>query len=583
VWVASVALGLLVALGSRAYRWALLLGPAPMAVVQSVLAGSLRARRDRERLDGLFNTAVDAHSSVRIAEVEQSVAESAASLLRCRSARFDSTPPAEGELGCLLTGDRERWLIVSDRKGVEGFDQQDARLLDAIAAVGSSAIGNAELVEQVKHQALHDALTGLPNQVLLEERLSYSLTQAARTGEQIALLILDLDHFKKVNDSLGHAAGNELLRQVAARLTGCVRESDTVARMGGDEFTMLVPNVSSTEDTTALAAKILEAFRRPFVVESQELFITSSVGIALSPEGGNRAAALLKNADAAMYQAKARGRNTFEVYSPHMNAEATERLTIDAHLHSAIANDELRLVYQPQFDVRTREIVGVEALARWTHPTLGAIAPDRFIPIAEESGLIVELDNWVLRKACEQGRAWMDAGLPQVTIAVNLCAVDAQRARLVETVTGTLEETGFDARHLELEVTERVAASEAGDLGPAFAQLRSVGVKIAIDDFGTGYSSLGRLQEFPVDRLKIDRSFVTEIEASKGEALAAAMIAMAHGLELEVIAEGVENAEQLAFLAGKNCDIAQGYLLSRPVEAEEMELLLATKSRSVAA
>jgi diguanylate cyclase (GGDEF)-like protein len=586
VWSATVAIGLLAGLAGSAYSWALLFAALPMGVLHIVLAGSLRARNDRERLDGLLRTALEAHASMEPADVEEAITASARELLRCRDARITESPPDEGELGSRLPGPGfpERWLVVSGRRGLQPLGPQDARLLDALVAVGASALENAALVEQLKHEAFHDALTGLPNQLLFEETVGLALAERRQPERKLAVFVLDLDRFKRVNDSLGHPAGNELLRQVARRLTGALRGGDTVARMSGDEFTLLATGLRSTGEAAFVAEKVLATFRSPFVVAGQELYVTASLGIAVSPDDGTRPSVLLKNADTAMYRAKERGRNCFEIYSVEMNAGVEARLVLEGDLHQALDSGQLRVVYQPQFDLATGRLCGVEALARWHHPTLGPIAPDTFIPLAEESGLIVALDDRVMRTACAQLRAWSEAGLPAVRMAVNLSGRAFWRSRIVERVSEVLAVTGINPRLLELEVTESMAvdtvATAPNGLGrPLFRELEALGVRLAIDDFGTGYSALGRLQGLPFHTLKIDRSFVEGVENPNDEApIVAAMIAMAHALGLEVVAEGVETEAQRSFLARHGCDMAQGYLFGRPVEAVEIEALLRPQS-----
>ncbi|HYH48005.1 MAG TPA: EAL domain-containing protein [Acidimicrobiia bacterium] len=581
-WTATVAVGLLGGLAASAYSWALLLTLIPMAAVQVVLAGSLRARKDHERVDALLRAAIEAHASVQSADVEEAVTASARVLLDCRSARLSEEPPGEDELGSRLPGEGwpERFLVVSDRRGHAAFSAQDAKLLDALVAVGSSALDNAGLVEQLKHEAFHDALTGLPNQLLFEETVGLALAERRQPERKLAVFVLDLDRFKRVNDSLGHPAGNELLREVARRLTAAVRTGDTVARMSGDEFTLLATGLRSTGEAAFVAEKVLAVFGTPFLVGGQELFVTASVGIAVSPDDGTRPSVLLKNADTAMYRAKERGRNCFEIYSVDMNAGVEARLALEGDLHHALDTGQLRVVYQPQFDLVTGHLCGVEALARWTHPTLGPIAPDTFIPLAEESGLIVALDDWVMRTACAQLRAWTDAGLPALRMAVNLSGRAFWRSRIVERVTEVLAVTGINPALLELEVTESMAVDTAatapqGMGRPLFRDLEALGVRLAIDDFGTGYSALGRLQGLPFHTLKIDRSFVEGVENANDEApIVAAMIAMAHALKLEVVAEGVETEAQRAFLTRNGCDMAQGWLFGRPVDGVEIEALL---------
>ncbi len=578
IWCATIAIGLLGGLAGSAYSWALLFALLPMGVLQVVLDGSLRARHDRARLDGLLQTALDAQS-VDPSEVEEAITSSARTMLRCRDVRLTETPPGPDELGSRLKGrgHPERWLVVGERRGVEpSFQPQDAKLLDAIVAVGSGALENARLVDQMKHQVFHDALTDLPNQLLFEERVNYALVRQRGSAHKIAVLFIDLDRFKRVNDSLGHPAGNELLRQVARRLAAVVRTTDTVARMGGDEFTLLLANIRSAGEAVAVAEKILVAFRHPFVLDGHELYVTPSIGIAIGPDDGVRPAVLLKNADTALYRAKDRGRNCYEVYALDMNEAAEGQLALERDLHHAIDTGQLRVVYQPQVDLTSGHIVGVEALARWPHPVLGLITPDRFVPMAEETGLIVPLDDWVLRTACEQARTWTEAGLPPLRVAVNISGRAFQRSSVVERVEETLGRTRLEPGRLELEVTESMAIDQGSDTRPVFCELEALGVKLAIDDFGTGYSALSRLRGFPFHTLKIDRSFVSEIEDPEDEApIVAAMIAMAHAMKLDVVAEGVETSAQRSYLDRHGCDIAQGYLFSRPVEAAMIEEMVA--------
>ncbi len=578
VWAATVAVGLLAGLAGSAYAWALLLAVIPLGVLQVILDGSLRARHDRQRLDGLLHAALDAHASMEPADVQEAVTASARELLHCREARIDEVPPAPGELGVQLPGSRypERWLVVSERRGLDPFGPRDAKLLDALVAVGSGALENAALVDQIKHQVFHDALTGLPNQLLFEERVNLALSQQRRADGKIAVLFIDLDRFKRVNDSLGHPAGNELLRQVSRRLAAVIRNSDTVARMGGDEFTLLLADIRSAGEAVLVAEKILAAFRYPFFLQGQQLFVTPSIGIAVGPDDGIRPSVLLKNADTAMYRAKDRGRNCYEVYALDMNAAAEGQLALEGDLHHAIDNGQLKVVYQPQVDLSDLRIIGVEALVRWPHPTLGLITPDRFVPMAEETGLIVALDDWVMRTACQQAQSWSEAGLPPLRVAVNISGRAFQRANVAERVEEALRITGLEPERLELEVTESMAIDQVSDTRPVFRDLEALGVKLAIDDFGTGYSALSRLRGFPFDTLKIDRSFISEIEDPSDEApLVAAMIAMAHAMKLDVVAEGVETDAQRRYLGVHGCDIGQGYLFSRPVEATVIEEMVA--------
>jgi len=582
MWATMSSIGLLIGLGGSAYSWAPVFAILPMAMLHLVLGQHLRARRDRERMDGLLKTAVDAHATIETVDVERSLSQTAQELLRCRASRVDTKPPQAGEWAASLAinADTATWLIVAERKGLEPFDAEDQKLLEAIAAVGSSALENARLVEEIKRQKLHDHLTGLANQLLFQDRVAQAVTQARKNRERLALLALDLDFFKKVNDSLGHTVGNALLQRVAERLTGAAREVDTVARLSGDLFTLLLPGIGTPETAGVVAGKILEALRRPFHIGEHELYMTASVGIALYPDDGNQAEMLLKNADSALHRAKDMGRNRIQIYAADMNELAQVRLARESELHNALRRDELRVLYQPQIDLRSGRIVGVEALVRWEHPRHGLLAPDEFVPLAEESGLITELDFWVMRRACAQLREWDLAGLPPMTVAVNLSGRHFETDRLPDNIAEILQESGLEPARLELEVTEGVAVREGTETLDALRRLRQLGVRFAIDDFGTGYSVLGRLRRFPVDRLKIDRSFISEIKSPSDDApIVVAMIAMGRSLHLEVVAEGVETLEQQTFLRNHGCDQAQGYLFSRPVAAGDIVRLLETPSR----
>jgi diguanylate cyclase (GGDEF)-like protein len=581
-WGCSVSVGCLAGASSEAHPWVPLFALPPVVMVQMVLTEHLRARRDRERINGLFHTAVEAHASVQTDAVKHALAKSAAALLRCDSASIETHPPGPCEWGAQLTidGPTEWWLILGQPRSGEPLDEEDSRLLRAISAVGSSALENARLVEEIRRQALHDSLTGLANQLLFEDRVAQASTAARRLRERFAVVVLDLDAFKKVNDSLGHSLGNELLRQVADRLLLAVREVDTVARLGSDHFTLLLPGIGSPETASVMSEKLLDAVRRPFLLDGHELFMTASAGVAFFPDDGTQADHLLRNADSAMHRAKQLGRDGYQVYATGMNELAHLRLARESELHNALRRDELRVRYQPQIDLRTGRIVGVEALVRWEHPLLGLIGPHEFVPLAEESGLITDVDAWVLRQACTQAKAWASEGLPSIRMAVNLSGRHFQSSdRLLETVRAVLVDTGFDPDLLELEVTEGIAVHEAEETIALLRRVRELGVHFAIDDFGTGYSVLGRLQRFPVDRLKIDRSFVSEIESAHGEApIVAAMIAMARSLRLKTVAEGVETLEQQTFLRNHGCDTAQGFLFSHPVEPDEIVRLLRTPS-----
>ncbi|MDQ1438402.1 MAG: hypothetical protein QOK43_2031 [Acidimicrobiaceae bacterium] len=469
--------------------------------------------------------------------------------------------------------------LVAGTRRPDPVTAPEIECLELLAAQAGVGMANVRLLERTRHQALHDSLTGLPNQLLFEDRVAQALTQGARSGTRVALLFADLDRFKKVNDTLGHDFGNELLRQVAGRLLGAVRAGDTVARMGGDEFTLLLPGLASDKDACAVAAKVVDALRMPFMVGEHQLFVSASVGIAVYPSDGLRYESLLKHADIAMYRAKAAGGMTWELYASHSDEEvAYPRLTLEADLHMAMPRHELRVVYQPQIDLTeggAGGMVGVEALIRWRHPELGDIAPTEFLPLAEEAGLIGTLDTWVLQTACDRAAQWCRQCPGGLRVAVNVSARQLQHPRFAESVMTALRRSGLPPTLLELEVTEGTAVTEVHGVRDALFRLRAIGVRVAIDDFGTGYSMLSRLRDFPLDTLKIDRSFIAEIRDANDDApIVSATIAMARSLGLEVVAEGVEEEAQLGFLRHAGCDVAQGFLLSRPVEADDVIDLL---------
>jgi len=577
-----IVIGFLAGMAGWHASWAVLLGVPLLAGLQYVLAEHTRATRDRERTQGLFESSVEVHSHVDAFQVEDALTTAARRLLRCTVARVDARPPGDGEWGAPLqcVDGSEGWLVVGEPASRLPLDPEAVNLLSALAAVGSSALENARLVEEIRRAGLVDALTGLPNHVLFEDRVSQAIAAARRNRERFAVMMVDLDAFKKVNDSLGHSAGNELLQAMAQRLDDAARDIDTVARLGSDHFTVLLPGVGTVETAGVIADKLLAAVRRPIVVGGHELFMTASAGIAFYPDDGTQPDHLLRNADTAMHRAKETGRDTSQVYSAGMNDLAQMRLVRESELHNAIQRNELRLRYQPQIDLRTGRIVGVEALVRWEHPVLGLIGPNEFVPLAEESGLIVAVDHWVLDEACRQAVRWIEDGLPPVRMAVNVSGRHFHASeRLVDVVERTLGLTGLPAELLELEVTEGIAIGEEEATTRALHQLRALGAKLAIDDFGTGYSMLGRLRAFPIDRLKIDRSFVSEIDSHHAEApIVSAMIAMARSLKIECVAEGVETIEQQIFLRNHGCDQAQGFLYSHPVEAGEIAHLLRTPS-----
>jgi diguanylate cyclase (GGDEF)-like protein len=427
----------------------------------------------------------------------------------------------------------------------------------------------------VQRQASHDNLTDLPNRSLFKDRLTLALAHANRYRNMLAVLFVDLDRFKNIIDTLGPAIGDRLLQGVAERLASCLDEGDTLARLGGDEFVILLPRLQRADKAVKLAQRILEVLKPVFVFNGHELHITTSIGISLYPYDGTDVDTLLKNADTALYRAKEQGRNNYQLYTPAMNARAFERLAMENSLRKALERQQFLLHYQPQVDTEHGRIVGTEALVRWQHPDLGIVYPAEFITLAEETGLIVPLGEWVLRAACAQTQAWHKAGYPNLTVAVNLSARQFQHQGLMDTIARVLKETELDPRTLELEITESIAMQNADFTNVILRHLKDMGVRIAMDDFGTGYSSLSYLRKFPIDTLKIDQSFVRDLTSDPNDAaIANAIIVLAHSLKLKVVAEGVETPEQETFLKTHQCDKLQGYLYNRPLSATELEQVL---------
>jgi diguanylate cyclase (GGDEF)-like protein/PAS domain S-box-containing protein len=428
---------------------------------------------------------------------------------------------------------------------------------------------------ELTHSAQHDFLTSLPNRVLLNDRVNQAIAMAPRHLKKVAVLFLDLDGFKHINDSLGHPIGDQLLQSIAKRIVNCVRAADTVSRQGGDEFVVLLSEVERSEDVALTARRILQTIAQPHPIGQHDLHVTTSIGLSVYPDDGRDAETLIKNADTAMYQAKENGHNSYRFFKPAMNVRAVERQSIEESLRRALERREFALHYQPKINLKSGEITGAEALLRWTHPTRGLVPPSQFIPVAEDCGLILPIGDWVLREACRQARSWIDTGLPLETIAVNISAMQFRDENFLEGVFAVIEETGLNPRSLELELTESVLMRHAESTESILKKLGAKGVQLAVDDFGTGYSSLSYLRKFPIDALKIDQSFVRQITTSPEETtIVTAVISMGRSLKLRVVAEGVETREELAFLREHDCEEAQGYYFGRPAPPKEFAALL---------
>ena len=463
---------------------------------------------------------------------------------------------------------------ISVEDSVAPIHDREGRVTGAVIVVRDVSAARA-MVLQMAHSAQHDCLTGLPNRVLLNDRISHAISLVPRHLNKAAVLFLDLDGFKNINDSLGHPIGDKLLQSIATRLLDCVRDSDTVSRQGGDEFVVLLSEVEQPEDAAITARRMLEAVAEAHSIDQHDLYVTTSIGVSVYPDDGLDAETLIMNADTAMYQAKENGRQGYRFFKPAMNLRAVERQSIEESLRRALERQEFALHYQPKVNLRTGEITGAEALIRWTHPIRGPVCPAQFIPVAEDCGLILPIGNWVLREACQQARAWVDEGLPFGTMAVNISAMEFQDENFLEGVFTILKDTGLDPRYLELELTESVLMKHAEVAESILKTLRAIGVQLAVDDFGTGYSSLSYLRRFPVDALKIDQSFVRQITTTPDDTtIVTAVISMGRSLKLRVIAEGVETEEDLEFLQAHECDEGQGYYFSRPVPPQQFAKLL---------
>jgi len=514
----------------------------------------------REKLVAVREDAVIAREdALQARELESNLREGAAAMREEGNQTYDGT------------------VVNGSINHLEMLQQANANLI--IASIEAHKLTEQVELSKVKldHLAHYDSLTDLPNRVLLLDRLGQAIEGARRQSRQFAVLFMDLDRFKHINDSLGHGVGDQLLKSVAQRLVTCVRQSDTVSRQGGDEFVLLLPEVEHAEDAAQAAQKVLAALSLPHHIRDHNLHIGISIGISVYPNDGECVEALLQCADTAMYHAKESGRNNFKFFEKDMNARAVERQTIEAHLRLALQKHEFVLHYQPKIDLTNGAIVGVEALVRWQHPQRGLLHPLQFIPVAEECGLVGPIGRWVLREACRQAQAWLQAGLPPITMAVNTSALEFRAGDFFENLCSTLKETGMDPKSLELELTESVLIRDAASCEIVLHDITNLGVKLAIDDFGTGYSSLSYLQAFPIDTLKIDRSFVKQMSSSVDDAsIVNAVISMGKSLRKRIIAEGVENAEQCGSLLALQCDEGQGYYFGRPVAGDDMASILRT-------
>jgi diguanylate cyclase (GGDEF)-like protein/PAS domain S-box-containing protein len=467
--------------------------------------------------------------------------------------------------------------LFYEEKVVTPLVNQDGEIMHFVST-GRDITERLSYENRLRHQATHDHLTGLPNRILLEDRLQQAIAFAERNQHAIGVAFVDLDNFKRINDAYGHAFGDLLLRKIAQNLQNCCRDSDTLGRLGGDEFVIVLGQLDTAEDACNIPLRLQTIFNMPYVVEEVEIFVTASIGISVYPEDGKDTDSLLKNADAAMYHVKAQGKNGFQLYSPEMNARHRERLNMEAALRRALDLEQFVLYYQPQIDIASGEVFGVEALLRWRHPRHGLLQPIDFVPILEETGLIIPVGEWVLQTACRQKQLWRGMGLQDLNMAINISGRQFTRKNLVHQLHHLITTHCGDVSGIELEITESVVMANAASAIAILKELNDLGIRLAIDDFGTGYSSLSYLRQFPIHTLKVDQSFVRDIarNGNQGESIVVAILSMAQALGLSTVAEGVETREQLGFLANRGCDYAQGFYYSESVNPETLEKLLLT-------
>jgi diguanylate cyclase (GGDEF)-like protein len=579
VWAGGTALGLLAAIGGAAYPWALALGVVPMAVLNLVLHEHARARRHSAQAQGLLAAAGRVYDAVRDGTVEYAVVSAARDLLHCRHARLGASVPGRRELGAVVhDGHSERWLVVSDPIGFHHLGEPERELLNAVGGIAAGALQNARLLDEIRHRAIHDALTDLPNKVLFVDRLEHALTNAPRQRRRMAVMFLDIDQFKLINDSLGHETGDQVLLGVAARLRESLRLGDTAARLGGDEFAVLCEQVDTVDDGTLIAERIRAAASGSLLANGVELAVTASVGVVMvEPDTIVSAEALLQAADTAMYRAKERGRDRVEVFDDQLRNRAFVRLETETILRRAVEEGRLRVFYQPILSAATGRVLEAEALLRIETSTGAMLAPADFIEVAEESGLIATIGARVLEEACRQAVAWQArfGRLAPARVAVNLSARQLSRVSVQETVQSALAAAGCSADMLSLEITETVLMEAGPHVREELEALRKLGVHIGLDDFGTGYSSLAYLKRFPLDFVKIDRCFVAGLgHDPEDDAIVDAIISLSRALGLSTVAEGVETTDQLEHLRSLGCDRTQGYLFARPGPASSLDALL---------